>query len=417
MHPNDSKKQRPNCAHDNGGIGPASKQAHDCKKQPKPCSDVKGNVYFITGASRGIGKSIALYLAEKGARVVVAAKTVEETDEKLPGTIHATVKEIEAAGGKALAVQLDVRNEQQIKDAIAKTIEAFGRLDGVINNAGALYLSDLESTRMKDHDLMHALNTRAVDLIVLEALPWLKLSDNPRILNISPPIDLDPGWFVFAYTRSKYAMSMATMGYAEQLRPYGIAVNSLWPETAIDTSAVRNKLGGDGTVALSRKPEFVALAAYLVLTQAKEITGRFFIDSQVVKDSGQVDLSSFRVDASKPLLLDFFVGKPPKTKEESLSRVVWPDENGALPPDYPLLPPPAILAAEQGQYAVVKVLREIDGYDGLIELSKSIARQHDIQSPLTQIARLANCGTHEKMHVFLITVTACACVQNNLKLK
>lgn len=388
----------------------------DSKNQRLPCLDVRGNVYFITGASRGIGKAIALYLAEKGARVVVAAKTVEETDEKLPGTIHATVKEIEASGGQALAVPLDVRNEQQIKDAIAKTIETFARLDGVINNAGALYLSDLESTRMKDHDLMHALNTRAVDLIVQEALPWLKLSDNPRILNISPPIDLDPGWFVFAYTRSKYAMSMATMGYAEQLRPYGIAVNSLWPETAIDTSAVRNKLGGNGTVALSRKPEFVAQAAYLVLTQAKEITGRFFIDSHVVKNSGLEDLSSFRVDASKPLLLDFFIGKPPKTKEESLSRVVWPDENGALPSDYPLMPPPAILASEPGQYAVVKVLREIDSYDGLIELSKSIAQRHDIQSPLTQIAKLANAGTAEKVHAFLISVTACPCVRNNLKL-
>jgi citronellol/citronellal dehydrogenase len=370
-----------------------------------PCLDLSGNVYFITGASRGIGKAIALFLAEKGARIVVAAKTVEETDEKLPGTIHATVNEIEAAGGQALAVQLDVRNEQQIKDAIAATIETFGRLDGVINNAGALYLSDLESTRMKDHDLMHALNTRAVDMIIQDALPWLKLSDNPRILNISPPIDLDPGWFVFAYTRSKYAMSMATMGYAEQLKPYGIAVNSLWPETAIDTSAIRNKLGGDGTVALSRKPEFVALAAYLVLRQAKEITGRFFIDSQVVKDSGQIDLSRFRVDASKPLLLDFFIGKPPKTKEESLSRTVWPDKNGTLPPGYPLMPPPVVLASEHGRYAVVKVSREIDGYDGFIELSKSIASQHHIRSPLMQIARLANSGTHEKMHVFLITVT------------
>ncbi len=394
----------------------------DSKNQRLPYLDVRGNVYFITVASRGIGKAIALYLAEKGARVVVAAKTVEETDEKLPGTIHATVKEIEASGGQALAAPLDVRNEQQIKDAIAKTIETFARLDGVINNAGALYLSDLESTRMKDHDLMHALNTRAVDLIVQEALPWLKLSDNPRILNISPPIDLDPGWFVFAYTRSKYAMSMATMGYAEQLRPYGIAVNSLWPETAIDTSAVRNKLGGDGTVALSRKPEFVAQAAYLVLTQAKEITGRFFIDSHVVKDSGLEDLSGFRVDASKPLLLYFFIGKPPKTKEESLSRVVWPDENGILPSEYPLAdmertPPPVVLISERGLYAVVKVLREIDGYDGLIELSKSIARQHDIQSPLTQIAKLVNTATAERMHAFLITVTGCPCVLQSRGMK
>jgi citronellol/citronellal dehydrogenase len=292
--------------------------------------DICDHVYFITGASRGIGRSIALYLAQKGAKVVIAAKTVEETGARLPGTIHSVVQEIEEAGGQALAVQLDVRNEQQIKDAIAKTIKVFGRLDGVINNAGALYMTELESTRMKDFDLMHALNTRAIDLIIQEALPWLKLSKVARILNISPPIVLDPGWFVFAYTRSKYAMSMATIGYAKQLKQYGIAVNSLWPETVIDTSAVRNKLGGDETVAMSRTPEFVAKAAYIVLTRQSDVTGQFFIDGLVIKASGQKDLSAYRVDPTKPLLLDFFIGEPPKNEEEALKRVVWPDANGEL---------------------------------------------------------------------------------------
>lgn len=293
--------------------------------------DIKDHVYFITGASRGIGRSIALYLAQRGAKVVVAAKTVDDSDARLPGTIHSVVQEIESAGGKALAVQLDVRNEQQIKEAVAKTIEIFGRLDGVVNNAGALYMTDIESTRMKDFDLMHALNTRAIDLIIQEALPWLKASPNARILNISPPIVLDPGWFVFAYTRSKYAMSMATIGYAERFKEYGIAVNSLWPETTIDTNAVRNKLGGDGTVALSRTPEFVARAAYLVLTQPKTITGQFFIDSQVIVGGGEKDLSGYRVDATKPLLLDFFIGKPPNNAGEAFARVVYPDANGVLP--------------------------------------------------------------------------------------
>lgn len=292
--------------------------------------DIHDQVYFVTGASRGIGRSIALYLAQQGAKVVVAAKTVEESDARLPGTIHSVVKEIEDAGGKALAVQLDVRDEQQIKAAIGKIIEVYGRLDGVVNNAGALYMTDIESTRMKDFDLMHALNTRAIDLIIQEALPWLKASPNARILNISPPIVLDPGWFVFAYTRSKYAMSMATIGYAERFKSYGIAVNSLWPETAVDTTAVRNKLGGDGTVAMSRKPEFVARAAYLVLTQPKDLTGQFFIDSQVIIGSGEKDLSGYRVDSTKPLLLDFFIGKPPKDAGEALTRVVWPDANGVL---------------------------------------------------------------------------------------
>lgn len=292
--------------------------------------DIHGHVYFVTGASRGLGRAIALYLADKGAKVVVAAKTVEETDPRLPGTIHSVVREIVDAGGQALAVQLDVRSEQMIKDAVSKTVEVFGRLDGVINNAGALYMTDIESTRMKDFDLMHALNTRAIDLIIQESLPWLKQSPNARILNISPPIVLDPRWFVFGYTRSKYAMSMATMGYSERFKAYGIAVNSLWPETAVDTAAVRNKLGGDDTVHLSRKPEFVARAAYLVLTQPKDVTGQFFIDSQVVKAGGETDMSGYRVDETKPLLLDFFIGEPPKSAKEALARVVWPDANGGL---------------------------------------------------------------------------------------
>ena len=366
---------------------------NDKKGKRKKTNGLKDKVYFITGASRGIGKAIALHLAAEGAIIVVAAKTTEESDARLPGTIYATAREIEENGGKALAVPLDVRDEQQIKAAIAETIERFGRLDGIINNAGALYMSSLDSTRMKDHDLMHAVNTRAVDVLIQESLPWLKLSDNPRILNISPPIELHPGWLSFGYTRSKYAMSMATIGYAEQLKQYGIAVNSLWPQTAVDTSAVRNKLGGDATAALSRRPECVALAAHLVLTKPKEITGQFFIDSQVIKSSGVKNVSRFRVDRKQPLLLDFFIGNPPQGKDGALSRVVWPDKNGWLPEETVAHmdgenTEMVVLASEEGVYAVVKVTQEAQRYEGLIELSQLVAEQFKLDKHMTQITKL-----------------------------
>lgn len=374
----------------------------DKKKLPK----LKDQVYFITGASRGIGRAIALYLASKGAAIVVAAKTTDDSDPRLAGTIYSTADAIEKRGGQALALQLDVRDEQQIKESIGKTIERFGRLDGIINNAGALYMSYLDSTRMKDHDLMHAVNTRAVDVIIQESLPWLKLSPHPRILNISPPLALQPGWLKFGYTRSKYAMSMATIGYAEQLKKFGIAVNSLWPETAIDTSAVRNKLGGDATAALSRKPEFVALASYLVLTKPEEITGQFFIDSQVIRQSGRKNITAFRVDKKQPLLLDFFIGKAPEVDENPLKRVVWPDKNGWLPEKMNEKGADVVLlASEAGQYAVVKVIQDADGYDGLIELSNSIADHFGISKHMAQIAKF-EVSTRGNKHHYLIAISS-----------
>lgn len=380
---------------------------NDRKKTRKKPDELKDKVYFITGASRGIGKAIALHLADKGAIIVVAAKTTRESDARLPGTIYATAREIEENGGQALAVPLDVRDEQQIKAAIAQTIERFGRLDGIINNAGALYMSSLDSTRMKDHDLMHAVNTRAVDVIIQESLPWLKLSDNPRILNISPPIALHPGWLSFGYTRSKYAMSMATIGYAEQLKQYGIAVNSLWPQTAIDTSAVRNKLGGDATAALSRRAEFVALAAELVLTKPKEVTGQFFIDSQVIRSSGIRSVSRFRVDRKQPLLLDFFIGEPPQGKEGALSRVVWPDKNGWLPEENVAHlaggeSELVLLASEVGLYAVARVTQDADRYEGLIELSQLLAEQFNLDKHMTQITKLGG----RKKPTYLLAISS-----------
>lgn len=281
---------------------------------------LKDKVLFITGSSRGIGLAIALKAAADGAKVVIAAKTTQASD-KLPGTIYTAAEAVEKAGGKALAIRLDVRDEEQIKSAIEKTVETFGGLDIVINNAGVLRLTGVETTEMKQFDLMHAVNTRAVFMMAKYALPHLRKSANPHILSISPPLNLEPGWFRYAYTLSKYGMSMCTMGFADQFKEEGIAVNSLWPETTVDTSAVRNLLGGDETVSMSRKPEIVADAAYWILTQAaKETTGNFFIDSQVLRANGVTDLSKYAVDPSKSLVPDFFIGKAPASLKEALSR-------------------------------------------------------------------------------------------------
>jgi citronellol/citronellal dehydrogenase len=282
--------------------------------------NLKDKTLFITGSSRGIGLAIALKAAKDGAKIVIAAKTTEAND-KLPGTIYTAAEAVAKAGGTALALQLDVRDEEQVKTAIEKAVETFGGLDVVVNNAGVLRLTGVETTEMKQFDLMHAVNTRAVFMMAKYALPHLRKSDNPHILNISPPLNLDAGWFRYAYTLSKYAMSMCTIGFADQFKEEGIAVNSLWPETTVDTSAVRNLLGGDETVSMSRKPEIVADAAYWILTQnAKETTGNFFIDSEVMRASGEADLSKYSIDPEKPLVPDFFIGKAPKSLEEALSR-------------------------------------------------------------------------------------------------
>lgn len=275
---------------------------------------LKNKVMFITGASRGIGLAIALKAAKDGARIVIAAKTAA-TNDKLPGTIYSAAAEIKAAGGEALAIQCDVRDEEQIKAAIAKAVETFGGIDIVVNNAGAIQLTNTEQTEMKRFDLMQSVNARAVFMVVKHALPYLKKSTNAHVLNLSPPLNLDADWLAphLAYTLSKYGMSLCTLGQAAELRKFGIAVNSLWPETAIDTSAIRNLLGGDQSVQASRKPEIVADAAYWIFNQpAATCSGNFFIDSAVLTAAGETDLSKYAVDPTATLLPDFFLGKPPK---------------------------------------------------------------------------------------------------------
>jgi len=276
--------------------------------------DLKNKVLFITGASRGIGLAIALRAAKDGACVAIAAKTVTAND-KLPGTIYTAADEIIAAGGKALAIPCDVRDEEQIKAAIAKTVETFGGIDIVVNNAGAIQLTNTEQTDMKRFDLMQAVNVRAVYMTVKHALPHLKKSTNAHVLSLSPPINLDPGWLAphVAYTISKYGMSLCTLGLAAELKQFNIAVNSLWPESTIDTSAIRNLLGGDASAKASRKPEIVADSAYWIFTQpSATATGNFYIDTAVMKLAGVTDLSQYAVDPTAKLLPDFFLGKPPK---------------------------------------------------------------------------------------------------------
>lgn len=275
---------------------------------------LKDKVLLITGASRGIGLAIALKAAADGAKIAILAKTVTENP-KLPGTIYTAAEAIKAAGGQAIAIPCDVRDEQQVMDAIAETVEAFGGIDIVVNNAGAIQLTNTEKTDMKRFDLMYGVNVRATYMVAKHALPHLKKSANPHILSLSPPLNLNAGWLAphVAYTLSKYGMTMVTLGMAEEFKPYGIAVNSLWPETAVDTSAVRNLLGGEKTVQASRKPEIVADSAYWIFNQSsKTCTGNFFVDSQLLVAAGVTDLSKYAVDPAAKLMPDFFLGEPPK---------------------------------------------------------------------------------------------------------
>lgn len=273
--------------------------------------NLKDKVILITGGSRGIGLEIARRAARDGAKIAIAAKTVEAT-EKLHGTIFTAAEEIIKAGGQAISIQCDVRNEDQVKAAVEKTVEAFGGIDIVVNNAGAIQLSGIEATDMKRFDLMQSINTRAVYMVAKYALPYLKKSTNAHILSLSPPLNLDPAWLgpQLAYTLSKYGMSLCTMGLAAEFKEFGIAVNSLWPETAIDTAAIRNLLGPEAAK-VSRTAEIVADAAYWIFTQpSKTCSGNFFIDSKVLTDAGVSDLSKYAIDPTAALLPDFFLGSP-----------------------------------------------------------------------------------------------------------
>lgn len=268
-----------------------------------------GKTLFITGASRGIGLAIALRAARDGANIAVAAKTTEP-DQRLPGTVHSAVEQIHAAGGHGLACPCDVRFDDQIHAAVERTVETFGGIDILVNNASALFLAGTLDTPAKRFDLVNAINVRGTFLTSQACLPHLKRSNNPHILNLAPPLNFEARWFTphLAYSLSKFGMSLCVLGMAEEFRSAGIAVNALWPRTAIATAAVRNLLGGDDSLRRCRKPEIVADAAYTILTRpSRECTGQFFLDDDVLRESGVHDLSSYAVDSTAELLPDFFV--------------------------------------------------------------------------------------------------------------
>jgi citronellol/citronellal dehydrogenase len=267
-----------------------------------------GRTLFITGASRGIGKAIGLRAARDGARVAIAAKT-DEPHPRLEGTIHTAAREMEDAGGRALPLVVDVRREDQIAEGIARTVDAFGGIDILVNNASAISLTPSEQTPMKRFDLMHQVNARGTFAASQAAIPHLRRSTNPHILNLAPPLNMSPRWFSshLAYTMAKYGMSMCVLGMASELERDGIAVNALWPATAIATAAIR-LIGGDGMLETCRTPEIVADAAHAVLTRAsRSCTGNFFIDEEVLQEEGVVDLERYSVRPGAVLSRDFFL--------------------------------------------------------------------------------------------------------------
>lgn len=270
---------------------------------------LKGKTLFITGASRGIGKAIALRAAQDGANVAIAAKTAEPHP-KLPGTIFSAAEEIEAAGGKALPLVTDVRFEESVQAAVAKTVDTFGGIDVLVNNASAISLTPTPLTTMKRYDLMHGVNVRGTYLCSKICLPFLSQSDNPHILNLSPPLNMETRWFEnhVAYTMSKFGMSMCVLGMAGEFKGIGVAVNALWPRTTIATAAIKNVVGGDEMMRRSRKPSIMADAARWILTQdSRTVTGNFFIDDDVLAKMGCDDLSDYAVEPGMDLMPDFFV--------------------------------------------------------------------------------------------------------------
>ena len=280
-------------------------------------ASLKGKTLFITGASRGIGLAIAKRAARDGANIAIAAKT-SNPNPKLEGTIHSAAKQVEDAGGKALAIACDIREEEEVQRAVEQTVAAFGGIDICVNNASAISLTPIEQTEMKRLDLMFAVNARGTFLVSKTCLPYLKKAKNPHILTISPPLDMKPEWFSghVAYSIAKYGMSLCVLGLTDELKKDGIAVNALWPRTTIATAAVRNILGGDKLMRMSRSPEIVADAAHLIFQQpAKTFSGNFLIDDTFLYSVGGVtDFEKYRVDPSMPLAPDFFVpakSKPP----------------------------------------------------------------------------------------------------------
>jgi citronellol/citronellal dehydrogenase len=272
-------------------------------------SDLSGRTMFMSGGSRGIGLAIALRAARDGANVALIAKTTEPHP-KLEGTIYTAAEQIEQAGGRALPLPGDIRNEDQVLDAVAKTAERFGGIDIVVNNASAIQIQGSETLPMKRYDLMQNINTRGTFLVSRACVPHLKKGTNPHVLTLSPPLNMKPHWFQhhLAYTIAKYGMSMCTLGMAAEYADDGIAFNSLWPRTIIATAAVQNLLGGDEAMARSRKPEILADAAHAILVRdSRSATGNFYIDDEVLAEEGVTDLSGYTYGDGSGLQTDIFL--------------------------------------------------------------------------------------------------------------
>ena len=273
-------------------------------------SDLGNKTLFITGASRGIGKAIALRAARDGANIAVVAKT-DQPHATLPGTVHSAVEEIQAAGGAGLACVTDIRFEDQVQAAVDATVETFGGIDILVNNASAIQLTGTLETPIKRFDLMHSVNVRGTFICSQACLPHLARAPNPHILNLAPPPVMRPEWFEHhvAYTMSKYGMSMLVLGMAEEFREQGIAANALWPSTTIATAAIRNLLGGDEAIKRCRTPDIVADAAYCILTgDSRSRTGQFLVDEDVLREAGVAGFDQYAVCPDEPLQPDLFVG-------------------------------------------------------------------------------------------------------------
>ncbi len=292
---------------------------------------LKGKTLFVSGGSRGIGLAIALRAARDGANVAIAAKTAEP-HAKLKGTIYTAADEVRAAGGKALPILCDIREEAQVMAAVDQTVAEFGGIDICVNNASAISLTNSQMTDMKRFDLMMGINTRGTFMVSKYCIPHLKKAENPHILMLSPPLDMKTKWFEHstAYTMAKFGMSMCVLGLAGELKRDGIAVNALWPRTTIATAAVGNLLGGDAMMRASRTPAIMGDAAYAIFTRpAREFTGHFCIDDKVLYADGVRDFEPYRVDPSVLLMSDFFV----------------PDDDLA-PPGVTVMPLPSVSAAQ-----------------------------------------------------------------------
>jgi citronellol/citronellal dehydrogenase len=276
-------------------------------------TDFKNKTIIMSGGSRGVGLEIAKALGKDGANIVILAKTTEPHP-TLPGTIFSAAEEIEEVGGTALPVVCDIRFEEQVEGAIAQAVEKFGSIDICINNASAIHLTDTVNTPMKRYDLMHNINVRGTFMLSQKCIPHLKEGNNPHILTLSPPIDIDRKWFglTLAYTTAKYGMSLVAHGLAEELQKYNIASNCLWPRTSLDTADVRNVIGSE-LIKGSRKPSIYADAAYAVLKRdSSTCTGNFFLDQDVLEEEGVTDFDQYAIDPDATLVSDFFVDDNPE---------------------------------------------------------------------------------------------------------